>query len=59
MPTDDIHLNQVGLDKMWLHVLDKYIMPLTTKVFWGYYSNVSKFFLHIGCSFKCDHNTFL
>lgn len=39
VPTDDIHLNQVNLDKMWLHILDKYIMPLTSKVFTGYYSN--------------------
>ena len=41
VPTDDIHLNQVGLEKTWLHILDKYIMPLTSKVFTGYYSSVS------------------
>lgn len=59
VPTDDIHLNQVGLDKMWLHILDKYIMPLTTKVFWGYYSNPPRSLLNFVVKYHPDRQRLL
>ncbi|GFO08180.1 neurotrophic-like factor, partial [Plakobranchus ocellatus] len=36
VPTDDIHMNQVGLEQQWLKFLDSYIRPLQKKVYDGY-----------------------
>lgn len=41
MPTRDIHMNQVGLEKLWLTVLKDYVRPLQEMIFTGYYQNVS------------------
>uniref|UniRef100_A0A3Q2E9W5 procollagen-lysine 5-dioxygenase n=1 Tax=Cyprinodon variegatus TaxID=28743 RepID=A0A3Q2E9W5_CYPVA len=38
VPTDDIHMKQIGFDKEWLHFLREYISPVTLKVFSGYYT---------------------
>ncbi|KAK2187715.1 hypothetical protein NP493_156g03050 [Ridgeia piscesae] len=38
VPTVDIHTNQIGWEKHWLHFLKEYIVPLNAKVFTGYYS---------------------
>ncbi|KAE8604275.1 hypothetical protein XENTR_v10014651 [Xenopus tropicalis] len=38
VPTDDIHMNQIGLDNEWLHFIREYIAPITLKVFAGYYT---------------------
>ncbi|KPJ21585.1 Procollagen-lysine,2-oxoglutarate 5-dioxygenase [Papilio machaon] len=46
VPTRDIHMNQVGLERQWLHILKEYVRPLQEMVFTGYYHNVS------------DHNVF-
>lgn len=40
VPTRDIHMNQVGLEKQWLHFLAKYIAPLNYKVYTGYQDEV-------------------
>lgn len=40
VPTDDIHMTQVGLQDGWLEVLRKYVSPLQEKVYMGYHSNV-------------------
>lgn len=37
VPTDDIHLKQVDLERQWLHFLKVYVSPLQQKVFLGYY----------------------
>lgn len=39
VPTRDIHMTQVGLDKHWLHILKEYVRPLQEMVFTGYYHN--------------------
>ncbi|KAH3821107.1 procollagen-lysine,2-oxoglutarate 5-dioxygenase 1-like isoform X1 [Dreissena polymorpha] len=39
VPTDDIHMTQVGLQDDWLEFLKKYVAPLATRVFQGYFSN--------------------
>ncbi|XP_063546470.1 procollagen-lysine,2-oxoglutarate 5-dioxygenase [Cydia strobilella] len=39
VPTRDIHMTQVGLDKHWLHILKEYVRPLQEMVFIGYYHN--------------------
>ncbi|XP_015269070.1 PREDICTED: procollagen-lysine,2-oxoglutarate 5-dioxygenase 2 isoform X2 [Gekko japonicus] len=38
VPTDDIHLKQVGLENEWLHFIREFIAPVTLKVFAGYYT---------------------
>lgn len=40
VPTDDIHMRQIGFDKEWLHFIREFISPVTLKVFSGYYTKV-------------------
>lgn len=40
VPTDDIHMKQIGFDKEWLHFIREFISPVTLKVFSGYYTKV-------------------
>lgn len=37
VPTRDIHMNQVGLEAIWLKFLQIYVKPLQEKVFLGYF----------------------
>ncbi|KAL8624347.1 hypothetical protein ACOMHN_044778 [Nucella lapillus] len=37
VPTVDIHMNQVGYERHWLHILDTYVRPLQEHVFTGYF----------------------
>jgi procollagen-lysine,2-oxoglutarate 5-dioxygenase, invertebrate len=37
VPTRDIHMNQVGLDAIWLKFLQLFVKPLQEKVFTGYF----------------------
>ena len=41
VPTRDIHLNQVGLERMWLTLLREYVRPLQQRIFLGYNHDVS------------------
>lgn len=41
VPTRDIHMNQVGLEPVWLKFLQDYVRPLQEKVFIGYFHDVS------------------
>ncbi|KAJ8376052.1 hypothetical protein SKAU_G00066320 [Synaphobranchus kaupii] len=38
VPTDDIHMNQIGYEKEWLHFIREFISPVTLKVYSGYYT---------------------
>uniref|UniRef100_UPI00398E53FD procollagen-lysine,2-oxoglutarate 5-dioxygenase 2 isoform X1 n=1 Tax=Pristiophorus japonicus TaxID=55135 RepID=UPI00398E53FD len=38
VPTDDIHMSQVGLDHVWLHFIREYIAPVALKLFSGYHT---------------------
>ncbi|TNN88343.1 Procollagen-lysine,2-oxoglutarate 5-dioxygenase 2 [Liparis tanakae] len=38
VPTDDIHMKQVGYEKEWLHFIREFISPITLKVFSGYFT---------------------
>lgn len=40
VPTRDIHMSQVGLDRHWLAILKDFVRPLQEMVFIGYYHNV-------------------
>lgn len=44
VPTRDIHMNQVGLEPMWLKFLQIYVRPLQESVYMGYFHNVRFFF---------------
>lgn len=48
VPTRDIHMNQVGLEPMWLKFLQIYVRPLQETVYTGYFHNVSDFPVGIG-----------
>lgn len=38
VPTVDIHMNQIGLEKEWLKFLKDFIAPVTEKLYPGYYT---------------------
>ncbi|XP_061095193.1 procollagen-lysine,2-oxoglutarate 5-dioxygenase 2 isoform X2 [Conger conger] len=38
VPTDDIHMSQIGYEKEWLHFIREFISPVTLKVYSGYYT---------------------
>ncbi|XP_062901467.1 procollagen-lysine,2-oxoglutarate 5-dioxygenase 2 isoform X1 [Mobula hypostoma] len=38
VPTDDIHMTQVGLDQVWLQFIREYIAPVALKLFSGYHT---------------------
>lgn len=40
VPTRDIHMNQVGLEKHWLEFLRSYVLPIQKKAFIGYIHDV-------------------
>ncbi|XP_041842108.1 multifunctional procollagen lysine hydroxylase and glycosyltransferase LH3 isoform X2 [Melanotaenia boesemani] len=40
VPTVDIHMNQIGFEKEWLKFLREYIVPVTEKLYPGYYPKV-------------------
>ena len=42
VPTRDIHMNQVGYEKEWLHFLDMYVRPLQEAAYTGYYQKVNE-----------------
>ncbi|XP_023253257.1 procollagen-lysine,2-oxoglutarate 5-dioxygenase 3-like [Seriola lalandi dorsalis] len=37
VPTVDIHMNQIGFEKEWLKFLKEFIVPVTEKLYPGYY----------------------
>lgn len=41
VPTDDIHMKQIGYEKEWLHFIREFISPITLKVYSGYFTKVS------------------
>ena len=43
VPTRDIHMRQVGMDRQWLAFLRDYVRPLQERVFTGYVHYVSLF----------------
>lgn len=43
VPTQDIHMNQIGFEEHWLEVIRSYVVPVNGKVYPGYYSKVSRY----------------
>lgn len=59
VPTRDIHMNQVGLEKLWLKFLKNYVRPLQEKVFIGYYHDPPKSLMNFVVRYKPDEQPFL
>lgn len=52
VPTRDIHMNQVGLDAVWLKFLQLYIKPLQEKVFLGYFHDPPRSLMNFVVRYK-------
>jgi len=40
VPTRDIHMRQIGMERQWLHFLAEFVRPLQERVFLGYITYV-------------------
>ncbi|CAF4651289.1 unnamed protein product, partial [Rotaria sp. Silwood2] len=54
VPTDDIHMTQVGLQEHWLFILRDIVQPIQQKVFTGYYSDPPKAVLNFVVRYMPD-----
>lgn len=54
VPTRDIHMNQVGLDQLWLKILQLYVRPLQEKVFIGYFHDPPKSLMNFVVRYRPD-----
>ncbi|XP_073976673.1 procollagen lysyl hydroxylase [Rhodnius prolixus] len=54
VPTRDIHMNQVGLERQWLYILQQYIRPLQERVFLGYYHDPPNSLMNFVVRYKPD-----
>ncbi|CAF3851853.1 unnamed protein product [Rotaria sp. Silwood1] len=54
VPTDDIHMTQVGLQDHWLFILRDIVQPIQQKVFTGYYSDPPKAILNFVVRYMPD-----
>ncbi|XP_055697563.1 procollagen-lysine,2-oxoglutarate 5-dioxygenase isoform X2 [Phlebotomus papatasi] len=59
VPTRDIHMNQVGLEKMWLKFLQVYVRPLQETVFIGYFHDPPKSLMNFVVRYRPDEQPFL
>ncbi|XP_014782723.1 multifunctional procollagen lysine hydroxylase and glycosyltransferase LH3 [Octopus bimaculoides] len=59
VPTIDIHMNQIGYEKEWLHFLHKYITPLQKKVFEGYQNEPPQAIMNFIVRYKPDEQPLL
>ncbi|KAJ0183831.1 hypothetical protein K1T71_000254 [Dendrolimus kikuchii] len=59
VPTRDIHMTQVGLDRHWLHILKEYVRPLQEMVFTGYYHNPPVSVMNFVVRYRPDEQPFL
>ncbi|XP_058450895.1 procollagen-lysine,2-oxoglutarate 5-dioxygenase [Malaya genurostris] len=54
VPTRDIHMNQVGLEQVWLKFLQLYVRPLQEKVFIGYFHDPPRSLMNFVVRYKPD-----
>lgn len=54
VPTRDIHMNQVGLEAVWLKFLQLYVKPLQEKVFIGYFHDPPRSLMNFVVRYKPD-----
>ncbi|XP_063772039.1 procollagen-lysine,2-oxoglutarate 5-dioxygenase 2 isoform X2 [Pseudophryne corroboree] len=58
VPTDDIHMSQIGMENEWLHFIREYIAPVTLKVFAGYYTK-GRAFLNFVVKYTPERQAYL
>lgn len=54
VPTRDIHMNQVGLEQVWLKFLQLYVKPLQEKVFIGYFHDPPRSLMNFVVRYRPD-----
>lgn len=54
VPTRDIHMNQVGLEEIWLKFLQTYVKPLQEKVFIGYFHDPPRSLMNFIVRYRPD-----
>lgn len=54
VPTRDIHMNQVGMERQWLSFLNDYVRPLQEKVFTGYFHDPPKSLMNFVVRYRPD-----
>ncbi|KAG1656869.1 Procollagen-lysine,2-oxoglutarate 5-dioxygenase 3 [Nymphon striatum] len=54
VPTRDIHMNQIGLEKQWLHFLREFIRPMQEKLFPGYFHDPPQALLNFVVRYRPD-----
>lgn len=54
VPTRDIHMNQVGLEPLWLKFLQLFIRPLQEKVFTGYFHDPPRSLMNFVVRYRPD-----
>lgn len=54
VPTRDIHMNQVGLEQVWLKFLQLYVRPLQEKVFIGYFHDPPRSLMNFVVRYRPD-----
>lgn len=54
VPTRDIHMNQVGLESIWLKFLQLYVKPLQEKVFLGYFHDPPRSLMNFVVRYRPD-----
>ncbi|CAO1438406.1 unnamed protein product [Diamesa hyperborea] len=59
VPTRDIHMNQVGLEAIWLKFLQLFVKPLQEKVFIGYFHDPPKSLMNFVVRYRPDEQPFL
>jgi len=59
VPTVDIHMNQVGLERQWLHFLKLYVRPLQEHVFTGYFHDPPHALLNFIVRYRPDEQPLL
>ncbi|XP_059611971.1 procollagen-lysine,2-oxoglutarate 5-dioxygenase [Phlebotomus argentipes] len=59
VPTRDIHMNQVGLEKLWLKFLQLYVRPLQEAVFVGYFHDPPKSLMNFVVRYRPDEQPYL
>ncbi|VDM96070.1 unnamed protein product [Thelazia callipaeda] len=59
VPTRDIHMKQIDLERHWLYILDEYVRPIQEKLFIGYYHKPVESFMMFVVRYKPEEQAYL
>ncbi|XP_064610381.1 procollagen-lysine,2-oxoglutarate 5-dioxygenase 1-like isoform X2 [Liolophura sinensis] len=54
VPTIDIHMNQIGYEREWLYIIQKYVSPIQQKAFTGYFHDPPTSIMNFVVRYKPD-----